>query len=169
MTCEEAREKAEANFLEGYNCTQAVLCTFCEQLGFDKETALKMAQPLGGGFSRLREVCGTVSGMFLVAGFIAGSADPKDKDAKDRVYKISRELAEKFRQEHGSIICRELLGLVPMGQSQKAAEDGTAINRVEQESTSQERTAEYYKKRPCPKLAGDAAVIIQEYINSLES
>lgn len=127
MTVQEAREKAESYFLEGYNCTQAVLLTFCAQFGVDTDTALKMAQPLGGGFSRLREVCGTVSGLFLLAGLAKGSSDPKDKTAKDEVYQISRDLAEKFREEHGSIICRELLGLVPMGQSQTALEDRKSV------------------------------------------
>ena len=76
------REIAMNNFLEGYNCAQAVLIAYCDELGLDKDTAAMLSCSFGGGMGRLREVCGAVSGMFLVAGIKKGYSDPKDKEAK---------------------------------------------------------------------------------------
>ena len=119
MTAEEAAQKAEQNFKEGFNCAQSVLCTFSSEIGMPVETALKTAQPFGGGVCRMREICGTVTGMLMTLGFMEGSADPKDKDSKDRIYKTGQLLMQKFKEQNGSFICRELLGLAPMGESQK--------------------------------------------------
>lgn len=141
-------EKARELFLEGYNCTQAVVAAFCDEMNIDKETALRMASSFGGGMGRLREVCGTVSGMFLVAGYYYGYDDPKDFQAKSRHYERIQELAARFRKENQSIVCRELLGLKEK-QSSPAPEP---------------RTEEYYKKRPCPELAACAARILEEYM-----
>ena len=102
---------AKQNFLNGYNCSQAVLLAFCEDFGLEKETALKISEPFGGGMGRMREVCGTVTGMFMVLGLAMGNSDAKDGSTKKNVYKSVQELAEKFKQDNGSIICRELLGL----------------------------------------------------------
>lgn len=162
---ESARSQAEQNFLSGYNCAQSVLAVFCDELGIDRDAALKSAQPFGGGTCRLREMCGTVTGMLLALGYAEGSADPKDKEAKDSLYKKGQLLCGKFKEQHGSFICRELLGLAPLGDSQKYLSkntvEGDALSPV-----SQARTPEYYKKRPCPKLCGDAAAIFAEYLNS---
>lgn len=140
---------AKQNFLNGYNCTQAVLLAFCEDFGLEKETALKISEPFGGGMGRMREVCGTVTGMFMVLGLAMGNSDAKDGSTKKNVYKSVQEIAEKFKQDNGSIICRELLGL------QKANKESYVPS---------ERTKEYYKKRPCPELCKYAADILEEYL-----
>ncbi len=141
-------ERARNLFLEGYNCTQAVVAAFCDEMDIDKETALRMASSFGGGMGRLREVCGTVSGMFLVAGYYYGYNDPKDFQAKSEHYTRIQELAKRFRDENRSIVCRELLGLKEQASS----------------PVPEKRTEEYYKKRPCPDLAACAARILEEYM-----
>lgn len=140
---------AKQNFMNGYNCSQAVLLAFCENFGLEKETALKISEPFGGGMGRMREVCGTVTGMFMVIGLAMGNDNSKDNTTKKNVYKSVQELAEKFKEDNGSIICRELLGF------QK--------NNKESYVPS-ERTTEYYKKRPCPELCKYAADILEEYL-----
>ncbi len=165
MTSDQARARAEENFLKGYNCTQSVVEVFAEELGYDRDMALKLCQPFGAGICRMREVCGTVSGMLACAGMKAGKSDGS-KEGKDEIYKIGQELADRFRKDHGSIICRELLGLVPLGQSDKAFKEKKAVDRVVDAPISQERTSEYYKKRPCPKLCGDAAAIFNDWLEA---
>ena len=163
MTAEEAAQKAEQNFKEGFNCAQSVLCTFSSEIGLSKDTALKTAPPFGGGVCRMSEICGPVTGMLMTLGFLEGSADPKDKDSKDRIYKTGQLLMQKFKEQNGSFICRELLGLAPMGESQKYLASNTVAGSASS-PVSEERTGEYYKKRPCAKLCGDAARILAEYL-----
>lgn len=141
-------EKAEKLFKQGYNCSQAVFAAFCDDLGIDSETAVKLASSFGGGMGRLREVCGAVSGMFMVAGLKAGYSDPTDSEAKKRHYALIQKMAKEFSQKNGSIICRELLG-----------EDGADKN-----PNPAKRTSEYYKKRPCSELVKDAAEIAQKIL-----
>lgn len=143
--------KAEELFVEGYNCAQAVALAFSDKTGLDKETTLKIASSFGGGFGRLREVCGAVSGMCMVAGLLYGYDDISDKDAKMNHYALVQELAGKFSDEAGSIVCRELLGR--KGKENPMPED---------------RTKEYYKTRPCARMVGLAAKIMQEYIENNE-
>lgn len=108
----EARvEKARALFQEGYNCAQAVFLTYSDMFGMDTALAVQLAASFGGGMGRMREVCGTVSGMAMIAGLMEPANDPKDKEAKARNAALVREFADAFRQKNGSIICRELLGL----------------------------------------------------------
>lgn len=104
-------ERAVALFKQGYNCSQSVFAAFSEELGMDQETALKISSSFGGGMGRLREVCGAVSGMFMVLGLKEGYTDPNDGSLKAQHYQKVQELAKKFEQENGSIVCRELLGL----------------------------------------------------------
>ena len=144
------RERAMELFKQGYNCSQSVFGAFCEECGMDFETSLKLSSSFGGGMARLREVCGAVSGMFMVAGMKYGYTDPKDNLAKTEHYKRIQELAEQFREKNGSIICRDLLGLSVQSESY----------------IPEKRTEEYYKKRPCVELVGDAAEIIYEFIKS---
>ncbi len=141
-------ETAKQLFLEGYNCSQSVLGAFADELGLDRETAMRLASSFGGGMGRLREVCGAVSGMFLVAGLKYGYSDPHDKTAKTKHYKRVQDLAAAFRGENGSIVCRELLHLPGGPESPAPAE----------------RTAEYYKKRPCAELVKCAAEIMENYM-----
>ncbi len=146
-------EKAMDLFKQGYNCSQAVFLAFCDKTGLDEETALKISSSFGGGMGRLREVCGAVSGMFMVAGTLYGYSDPKDNVSKTEHYKLIQKLANKFKEENGSIICRELLGL-------SAGAD---------KPVPELRTQEYYKKRPCVELVGCAAGIMEEYIKEREN
>lgn len=138
---------AEDAFREGYNCCQAVVAAFSDRIGLPLELAVKLASGFGAGMSRLREVCGAVSGMTFVANALCGYSDPKAAEEKAAHYARIQKLAEKFREETGSIVCRELLGL-PAG----------AVSA----STPEKRTADYYKKRPCPKLVRLAAEILAE-------
>ena len=139
----EKSEKAKELFKSGCNCSQAVLGVFCEELGLDFDTAMKIASSFGGGMGRMREVCGTVSGMFMAAGLAYST-----KDNKAEQYKIVQELAKRFRDKNGSIICRELL---------EGIENSTS-------PIPSERTQEYYKKRPCVELVGDSVEIFEEYL-----
>ncbi len=142
-------EKAKNLFYEGYNCSQAVFGTFSEELGVEFETAIKIASSFGGGMGRLREVCGAVSGMFMVAGMKYGYTDPKDHNAKTNHYKLIQSLADEFKQKNGSIVCKELLGI----EKNRTTDYHPEV-----------RTNAYYKKRPCVELVGDAAEIISNYI-----
>ena len=140
-------EKARELFRRGANCAQAVLGAFAEECGLTEEEAFKIASGFGGGISRLREVCGAVSGMVLVANFICGQSDITDKTAKDAHYAKVRELTDAFQKETGSVVCRELLGL------QEKQSD---------EPVSEARTEQYYKKRPCADLVVLAAEIVEK-------
>lgn len=139
------KEKAEELFIQGYNCAQAVFLAYADRMDMDEKTAAKLASSFGGGMGCLREVCGAVSGMFMVTGMLYGYDDPKAPEEKKEHYGKIQELAAKFKEQNGSIVCRELLGL-----------DGGA-NR----QTPELRTAEYYKKRPCKELVGMAAEILE--------
>lgn len=140
-------ERAKELFLEGYNCSQAVVGAFADEMGMDFHTAVKMASSFGGGMGRLREVCGAVSGMFLVAGALYGYDGPKDFSAKKEHYERIQFLAGKFREKTGSIVCRELLG----------------IEGKDSDPTPGERTKEYYKRRPCQEMVALASKILEEY------
>ena len=140
-------EEAKNNFLAGMNCAQSILCAFHDRCGLDRETALKLASGFGGGIARQREVCGAISGICMAADLIRGPGEGTDKMAKDEHYAFIRGLCDAFREETGSILCRELLGLAP-----KQADP----------SVSEARTAAYYKKRPCADLVAIAAKILSE-------
>lgn len=145
-----SRERAIELFKQGYNCSQSVFGAFCEECNMDFETALKLSSSFGGGMGRLREVCGAVSGMFMVAGMKYGYSNPKDNISKAEHYKRIQELAEQFKERNGSLVCRELLGLSTQSESY----------------IPEKRTDEYYKKRPCAEIVGDAAEIIDEFMKS---
>lgn len=141
-------ERARELFLQGYNCAQAVACAFCDVTGLTMEESARMASSFGGGLGRLREVCGTVSGACLVLGIVRGYDDPGDYEAKKAHYARVQDFARRFREANGSIVCRELL---------KGVEVAPGL-------TPEARTAEYYKKRPCPGLAYCAAKILEEML-----
>lgn len=139
---------AYENFLKGYNCTQAVVAAFADELGLDEKTAARISCGFGGGMGRLREVCGTFSGVVMVMSWLYGYSEPKNIAAKTALYEKIRALAAKFRKDNGSIVCRELLGL----------------EKAEDSAVPEPRTAEYYKKRPCPELCRYAANLLEEFI-----
>ena len=145
----ERSEEAKNNFLSGMNCAQAVLCAFADRCGLDRETALKLASGFGGGIARQREVCGAITGMCMAVDLIRGPGEVSDKAAKDEHYAFIRALCDAFRDETGSIICRELLGLAP---------------KQSDSPVSEARTAAYYQKRPCAELVALAAQILSEHL-----
>ena len=141
-------ERAEQNFRRGYNCAQSVVLAFGDVTGLDEHTAAMLSSSFGGGMGRLREVCGAVSGALTVLGLVQGYADPDDREAKKAHYHRVQEFARSFREENGSIICRELLsGVQTVGGSDP-----------------EQRTEAYYKKRPCPALCRCAAEILDEML-----
>lgn len=141
--------KAGELFLTGSNCSQAVLLAFNDLTGLDDKTALRISSPFGGGIGRMREVCGAVSGMYMVLGLLYGYEEPGEKDAnKKALYKDVQALAEKFRSECGSILCREILKNPPSDPNPSP------------------RTAEFYKQRPCARMVMTAARILDAYIEA---
>ena len=138
-------KKACNNFREGYNCAQSVLLAFADIVGLDDKTALKLSSSFGGGMGRLREVCGAVSAMFMIAGFLRGYTSPNNDIAKAEHYKLIQELAEEFKSKCGTIICREILGL----------EEGS------DSYIPSERTEQYYEERPCENCIKIASEIIE--------
>lgn len=151
---EERVEKAKRLFKEGgFNCCQAVVLAYNDILGLDDKVAASVASGFGGGMGRMREVCGSVSGMTLLAGLISPADDPNNKSGRTANYALVQEMAEKFREINGSILCKELLGLVPMG---------SANNAPKESPEPSDRTPDYYKKRPCEELVGISARIVGE-------
>lgn len=144
---EDKAKKAEELFLSGYNCAQSVFCAFCEDFGIDFEVGLKMTSSMGGGMGRLREVCGAVSSMFLLVGLKRGYIENNNDEIKANHYKLIQDLADEFKNEFGSILCRDLLG----------EDRGSYI--------PDKRTEEYYKTRPCAEFIKYAARLTEKIIN----
>ena len=145
----ERKELAKSYFKEGYNCSQSVFLAYADKFGLDRDTALKLSASFGAGMGRMREVCGAVSGMFMVAGLATGSPDPKDIQGKKENYEIVQKMAEEFKKKSGgSIICHELLGL----------------DQKKFDATPDKRDEKYYKKRPCVDLVGDACEVIDSVL-----
>lgn len=138
--------KAAELFLEGYNCAQAVVVAYSDLTGMDPVFSAKIASSFGGGMGRLREVCGAVSGMFMVAGILYGYDNCDDDEKKMAHYTLIQELAAKFREKAGSIICREILKNPPSDPAPSP------------------RTEEYYAKRPCARMVYLATQILEDYI-----
>ena len=132
-------------FKEGYNCAQSVLLAFAPVINFDKETALKLASSFGGGMGRLREVCGAVSSMFMIAGILKGYTSNTDDVAKAKHYELIQKLGNDFKSQNGSLICREILGL-------KCLSDSPVPSK---------RNKQYYEERPCENCIRIASEIIE--------
>ena len=140
-------ELAASYFLEGYNCAQAVAAAYAPELGLEAAQAARMVSGFGGGFGRLREVCGAVSGMVFVYSALKGYADPQDNGEKKRLYADIQAMAAQFREKNGSIVCRELL------------------DRPAADPDPTPRTAEFYRQRPCARMVYTAASILEEALN----
>ena len=137
--------QAAALFDSGYNCAQAIAASFSDVTGLTPEMSAKLVSAFGGGMGRMREVCGAVSGMFFVLSSLSGYDSP-NPEAQKNLYTAVQELAENFRQEAGSIICREILKNPPSDPKPTP------------------RTAEFYQKRPCTRMVMLAATLLDEYI-----
>ena len=104
-------DKAADNFEGGYNCSQSVLIAMCEELGLDRNSALRVSCGFGGGMGRQQETCGALSGAIMLIGLKYGKVLPEDAGAKEKTYALVYELAKRFREKHGSTLCRDLLGV----------------------------------------------------------
>ena len=165
INIEERVEKAKRLFKEnGYNCCQAVVLAYNDIFGISDETAAALSSGFGGGMGRMREVCGSVSGMVMLAGLLVPAADPTDKAGRTANYALVQEVASDFKVLNGSIVCRELLDLSPMGSATINPADPHGIP---ESPVPSDRTSEYYNKRPCAELVGISARIIGEKINKI--
>ncbi len=142
-------EKAVENFLGGYNCAQSVVGAMCEELGMSEEMGLMVSEGFGGGMGRMRETCGAVTGMFMLAGLKMSKAQAKDMDTRKALYAKVQEMAAEFKEKMGSINCAELLGAA-------LPKDGGA--------TPTERDAEFYRKRCCTDCVRLAAEIAEKHL-----
>lgn len=140
-------EKALEYFKSGCGCAQAVILAFSDVTGLDEDTALRIGSSLGGGVGRMREVCGACTGMAIVAGLLYGSFDVNDNKAKSEHYALIQDMANRFKAQHKTIICRELLK-----------------NMADSTPNATPRTKEFYKVRPCAAFVVTAAEILDEII-----
>ena len=142
------KEIAMEYFSQGYNCAQSVLLAFKDECGLDADTITKITLPFGGGVARLRSICGSVSGMVMAYGLICCEPGLTEGEKKKEQYMNTQELVNEFSKRNGSFVCGELLSGV----------------KVTEGPAPEVRTPEYYKKRPCKELVGDAAEILEEYL-----
>jgi len=140
---EERVQRAVDNFYDGFNCAQSVFLAYSDIFELDLDTAKKMSVSFGGGMGRMREVCGTVSAMSMLAGFRYPVMDAKDQDARTKNYEIVQKMAAIFKEKNSTIICRELLG--------QLAKSDTPAPEL--------RTNAYYEKRPCSQFVEESARI----------
>lgn len=141
-------EQAVERFKGGFNCSQAVLGSYSEQFGLDCEKAFKVATGFGGGM-RMSDVCGAVTGAFMVLGLKYGNTTAEDKGAKEKAYEMVVEFTNRFKARNGSVICRDLLGCdISTPEGNKEAEDKGLFATV------------------CPKLVRDSAEILEEMLTN---
>lgn len=145
-------ELAKENFLNGYACAQAVFLAFSDVTGLDRGTAMKLSLPFGAGLGRLRLTCGAVSGAVAVLGSVLAKPEP-DAGNKAEVYAAVQEFCRRFERENKSLNCGELLRAAGLP--------------AETQPSPEERSAEYYRKRPCPQLVYSAAKILEETLAGL--
>lgn len=160
--------RAMALFKEGHNCAQSVAMTFADFYGIDSQLMARLSASFGGGIGRMRETCGAACGMFLLAGLEVGDAEDRPQSAgecapypdalvKKKNYEVVQQLAQSFRQQAGSLLCRELLGLA------HARPDGS-VPPVQVVATPEARTEGYYKRRPCVEMVAMAVRIYMQYL-----
>ena len=138
-------QTAQDRFAQGFNCSQAVFSAYATQLGIDDETALKLASPFGGGVARQGEVCGAVTGALMALGLGCGNATLENKEEN---YRLADEFIKRFQEQHGTILCRELIGynLSKPEELQKAREQGVFVSA-------------------CPGFVKDAAKLVEEILD----
>ena len=138
-------EKARDLFVQGYNCSQAVVGAFCDVTGLGLETSLKVSSSFGAGMGKMRSVCGAVTGMFIVAGLLWGNTEC-DTASKEKHYTLIQQMSQRFKDEHDTIVCMELLKILKTDTAPKP----------------DERTEDYYKARPCARFVECACDIIDD-------
>lgn len=149
-------QKAVELFMQGYNCSQSVFLAFADLYGMDEDMAKRVSAGFGGGVGRMRMMCGAVSGMVMLAGLDAGQTEGNDRKGKADCYAVVLGLVNKFKDENGSVICAELLGM-----------KGCKV--VKNSNIPDERNAEYYRVRPCSQKVENAARLFAEYLASKEA
>ncbi len=150
MELEQRIEKAVEQFKSGFNCAQSVVTAFADLYGFTEEQALHMSASFGGGIGRMRMTCGAACGLFMLAGLEKCALEGKDRASKAENYALVQQLATEFSKRNGSIICAELLGL----------------KKPEGSYMPEERTQQYYAKRPCARMVEEAARIWVEHLKT---
>ena len=152
----EARvHQAVENFMQGYGCCQSVVAAFADLYGLDDEMAKRIGAGFGGGVGRMRMMCGAVSGIVVLVGLDCGQTEGDDREGKSACYKVVQDLLAKSKEQNGSIICAEILGLKGHEKAQSSY-------------VASARTAEYYKSRPCAAKVESAARIFAEYLMEKE-
>lgn len=148
-------QRAVDNFMQGYGCCQSVVAAFSDLYGIDDATAKKIAAGFGGGVGRMRMMCGAVSALVILVGLDSGQTEGKDREGKSHCYQIVQELLAKSKEQNGSLICAEILGI-------------KGNEKAKSSYVASERTAEYYKSRPCAAKVESAARIFAEYLAEKE-
>ncbi len=149
-------DKAVDYFMQGYGCCQSVVAAFADLYGLDEVMAKRIAAGFGGGVGRMRMMCGAVSGIVILVGLDCGQTVGSDREGKSNCYKVVQELLSQSKEQNGSLICAEILGL---NGHDKAASSYVAS----------ERTAEYYRTRPCAAKVECAARIFAQYLEKKEN
>ncbi len=144
-------QRAEELFMQGFNCAQSVVAAYADMYGYTEEQALAVSAGFGGGIGRMRLTCGAACGMFTLAGMHCGTTKGDDRQGKSDCYKVVQQLAQRFTDEFGTLTCSDLL---------KLKKDAPITYEAS------ERTAEYYRSRPCVNQVITAARIWGEYILS---
>ena len=142
-------KKSRELFHNGYNCAQAVVGAYSDLFGVEPESAMKMIEGFGGGMGRMRLTCGAVSGMVMLAGMKYSKGDAKDTDTRTVIYAKVQEMAKAFSDKNGTITCGELLGL---------------SEHKKESARPDERTKQYYEKRPCEDCVADCAKIVEDLL-----
>ena len=156
MTEQELDERvirAVENFMQGYGCCQSVVAAFADLYGLDETMAKKIAAGFGGGVGRLRMMCGAVSGIVMLVGLDCGQTEGSDREGKSACYKVVQDLLARSKGENGSLICAEILGI-------------QGCEKAHSNYVASERTAEYYKTRPCAAKVESAARIFADYLKN---
>lgn len=149
-------QRAVDNFMQGYGCCQSVVAAFADLYGLDDTMAKRVAAGFGGGVGRLRMMCGAVSGIVMLVGLDCGQTEGSDRTGKSHCYQVVQQLLAEFKEQNGSVICAELLGL--------KSHDKAMTSYV-----ASPRTAEYYKTRPCAAKVECAAKIFAAYLMEKEN
>ena len=145
-------KKAREYFEKGFNCAQSVFAAFCDETGLDEKTALMISSPFGGGIGRMREVCGAVCGAAMLTGLKYGATVGSDALSKSRTYEEVQRIVKEFKKTNSTIICRELIK-EPEGLLSPTPDD---------------RTPQYYRRRPCVKIVEDAAAAVEKVLINSE-
>lgn len=148
----EHERRAAELFLNGGGCAQAVFCAFCDLHGIDEDTSARLASSMGGGVGRMRQVCGAVSGAAMAAGLIYGFPLEHTHSEKSEHYKRIQEISAVFPERFGSIVCKDILA------------SRLGAGAVSSAPVPEERSADFYKRRPCLECVRLAARSLDEYL-----